>query len=568
MHLYQKQKNRKAIEQVIIHRPTGSLLLSLILTLAGAGLATFLTFLPTPAPWGSLSLAQPQAAATLQGQAAAAVSGRWMAGDFHQHTLYTDGSFSMSEVMASGFRFGLDWQANADHGGTSQWNEHQVFWDDPSLNVLFLGDPVFKDGHRLMWRWQNLQDYAYPQILAQRAAYPDKLIALSLEWNIPGHEHCLVGIISHDGQAISDFEYMFDRQDRDTSRNLPKQNGGHHCLSLARDREAGHRDAIAAAAWLQANHRYTSWLIPAHPERLRSYDIVHFRDLNNAAPDVAFGFEGIPGHQKATIRGDYSLQADGGGTFGGAGYYVAKVGGVWDALLGEGRVWSVFANSDFHNIDRDFWPGEYAKNYTFVQDKNGDGQICLEELVAGLRSGNSFCVLGDLINALDFYLQGRDGALAFMGQTLKVARGEGIKIIIRFKSPAFNHHHDPVRVDHIDLIAGKISGKVSPGNKRAYRQATNRSSRVIARFTEADWREDEAGWKTIEYYLERVSQDMYFRLRGTNLGLGVKGETDEEGNPLRDSLRAASANGPEAAAWADLWFYSNAIFLDVQGSSH
>ncbi|MEW6380915.1 MAG: hypothetical protein AB1611_15080 [bacterium] len=492
-------------------------------------------------------------------------NGRWMAGDFHQHTLYTDGSFSINEVISKGFHFGLDWQANSEHGGTSRWNEDKIYWDDPSLGVLFLGDPTFSDGHRLMWRWQNLRDYAYPKILALRAAYPDKLIASGLEWNIPGHEHCLVGIISSDGQAISDFEYMFDHQDQDTSRGLPKRNGSGSPLQILCSREHGHRDAVAAAAWLQANYPHTSWLIPAHPERLRSYDIAHFRDLNNAAPDVAFGFEGIPGHQKAAIRGDYSIQSDGDGTYGGAGWYTAQVGGLWDALLGEGRVWSVFANSDFHNTTRGFWPGEYARNYTFVQDRNDDNRYSLEELVDGLRSGNSFCVLGDLIDGLDFNLQGR-GGLAFMGQTLKAAQGDRLLVTIRFRSPAFNHHNDPVRVDHIDLIAGDVTGRIDPQDRSAYCRATNRSARVIARFSKSDWKEDKTGWKTIEYSLDNIDKDRYFRLRGTNLGLGITDKTDEEGNPLRDSLRDLSSNSPEDA-WADLWFYSNAIFVDVHAAS-
>ena len=81
----------------------------------------------------------------------------------------------------------------------------------------------------------------------------------------------------------------------------------------------------------------TSWIVPAHPERAASYSINHFRDLNNAAPTVAFGFEGMPGHQKSNPRGSYGSGAVGGGTYGGAGIFIAKVGGLWDAMLGEGR---------------------------------------------------------------------------------------------------------------------------------------------------------------------------------------------------------------------------------------
>jgi hypothetical protein len=52
----------------------------------------------------------------------------------------------------------------------------------------------------------------------------------------------------------------------------------------------------------------------------------------------------MPGHQASINRGEYGgtgfVRSIAGGTFGGTGgYYAAKIGGVWDALLGEGRNW-------------------------------------------------------------------------------------------------------------------------------------------------------------------------------------------------------------------------------------
>jgi len=57
---------------------------------------------------------------------------------------------------------------------------------------------------------------------------------------------------------------------------------------------------------------------------------------------------------------------------------------------------------------------------------------------------------------------------------------------------------------------------------------------------------------------------MYFRIRGTNHNPDTKFETDQEGNPLPDSLAVnLNIDGPEEA-WADLWFYSNPIFVSVK----
>lgn len=147
-----------------------------------------------------------------------------------------------------------------------------------------------------------------------------------------------------------------------------------------------------------------------------------------------------------------------------------------------------------------------------------------------------------------------------MGQTLHTAKGDKLLITIRFKSPQVNSHGDAIRVDHVDLIAGEVTGKVNPGNQKAYHNATNQSTRVIARFTKQDWN-DEDGWHVIEYTLGDIEKDRYFRLRGTNLGLGVDDETDIEGNPLKDPI-IDSDDGK--APWGDLWFYSNAIFVDVR----
>jgi hypothetical protein len=73
------------------------------------------------------------------------------------------------------------------------------------------------------------------------------------------------------------------------------------------------------------------------------------------------------------------------------------------------------------------------------------------------------------------------------------------------------------------------------------------------------------------------------RLRGTNLPAATPFETDSKGNPLLDfgsdlkipctdaacpAHMAKDANGAktssfDVAAWADLWFYSNPVFVKV-----
>ena len=323
---------------------------------------------------------------------------------------------------------------------------------------------------------------------------------------------------------------------------------------------------MAAISWMQQNYKTTGWMVPAHVERKQpgsgGYSISDFRDFNNAGPDVCFGFESMPGHQKDPSRGGYTPTAVGGGTYGGTGIYAAAVGGLWDALLGEGRHWWLFASSDFHETGNDFWPGEYQKAYTYVADKKNP-----QAIVDGLRSGNSFVVEGDLIDGLDFEASptgwsSHFGASATMGQSLVVDKSKSsnnVNITIRFHSPETNNNGDHVQLDHIDLIAGQVTGTVLPASAD-YNNPTNATTQVIATFNRHDWRRDQDGWYYVQFEM-KLTANAYFRLRGTNMPRNTPNQTDAAGNPLLDSLV-----GPNNAqeAFRDLWFYSNPIFVSVR----
>ena len=535
-------------------------------------------------------------------------TGRWLAGDFHNHTYLTDGSNVPDQVFAHAFQFGLDWIANSEHGGAFSRNSEAQSWP---ADTVFLGSPPPEK----MWRWQSIWQYSFPLVAKARATWPDKLIVQGYEWNVPGHDHASVAIVGpaeEGGLAIARHEYLFDDQDSGTTADNSLGTSG----KLV---ENNHAKAVAGVKWLDQHYPDNSYFLINHPSRWQNYSIGALRDLHDAAPNVAFGFEGMPGHQKAAQRGQY----DGGPfqdsadrditfrarTYGGADYMLARVGGAWDAMLGEGRRFFVFVNSDFHTTNQDFWPGEYAKNHTHVQDLNHDGSYSADELIAGLRSGNSFIVQGGLIDGLQFSVgcrqktpetvtdrdvlmsrepgtaQERLAGAAQMGGTLKAQEECDPQMTIRFHSPSRNNNGDPVAVDHIDLITGEVRTKVpkfladgvTPNPD--YESEINTSSRVVASFTRKDWKEespgqdgigvtggsgDGQGWQTIVYQLPRQDRDMYFRLRGTNLGHNIENETDEQGNPLSDELLTPNN---QDKAYADLWFYSNPIFVQIARSA-
>jgi hypothetical protein len=497
-----------------------------------------------------------------------------VAGDFHHHTTYTDGKNPIATVNYWANQFRLDWWANSEHGGafttdgygavlTSGFDTgaYARYWDDPAAYPVnpIIGDVVSSGAHQAMWRWQSLRDYEFADTVKARQAYRRKTIIQAFEWNVPGHEHCSLGLIANQfGTAVNcaplaEFEYRFDASDTDATGGLAQGWTGKNFTN-------NHVKAIEAAAWLQKNYPDMSWLVPAHVERKSKYTVADFRDLNNAAPSVAFGFESIPGHQKEANRGSYSPGGPtvGGSTYGGAGIYSAKIGGLWDALLGEGRHWWLFASSDFHRTDQDFFPGEYQKTYTFVYSENEFGRVSARDIVDGLRSGNSFVVMGDLINALDFEAKYKFWSVT-MGQELRVDKGGNVTIKIRFKSPQMNNHGDPVQVHHVDLIRGEVSGLIPPDSPD-YARDTNETTYVLATFNTAGTRRSEEGWYTFVFQVKNVDKSMYFRLRGTNLAPGTPGETDIDGNPLADTPGANTAE----AVWKDLWFYSNPIFVKVK----
>ena len=129
--------------------------------------------------------------------------GEYLPGDFHQHTLYTDGSNCFFDVMQSNVDYGLDWWANSEHGGERNRDGCGNYWDDPAVypENPILGDVEYSGGHQEMWRWQSLRDYVFPDILMTRAAYPDKTVISGVEWNVPGHEHCSPAISQNDSTA-------------------------------------------------------------------------------------------------------------------------------------------------------------------------------------------------------------------------------------------------------------------------------------------------------------------------------------------------------------------------------
>ncbi|MEU6206538.1 phosphoesterase [Micromonospora musae] len=439
----------------------------------------------------------------------------WRAGDHHVHSEYS-GEFDTSTnpptfhkgadavypivtnaIMAK--NFGLSWAMCTDHGG-------------PTHSKV------------------NLEQ-AYPDLLLSRKLVPEVLQFWGMEFDAPSLDHHTLMIPRHEDEAkqLFELESRFAKFD-----DFPNDPG--------RDTEAKMIEFLKVARGMPLK----PIVIAHHTSRSAPGLGVYgqdtpreFRNGNNVAPDVYIGFEGAPGHQAGPLNGGARGGYGNYPTHGGFDQMTARVGGLWDSLLGEGRRWWITATSDSHvhwtRGGSDFWPGEYSKTHVLARQDYAD-------IMDGLRNGRIWVGTGDLIRSLDV-TAGSQGQKAEMGETITVSRRSrrDVEIEIRFRPlDGVNAHGDRPQVRRVDLIVGKITGPSADVNAD-----TNPTTKVVARFGPRDWRRQGAEY-VIRHTLRDVEQDMYARVRGTS--------TDEM-EPLADGLESP---------WDDLWFYSNPVFVRVR----
>lgn len=707
--------------------------------------------------------------------AAGKTPGKYVSGDFHNHTTCSDGALSMQKLVKKSTDrtetpWGLDWFVQAGHGGSGARNCTLV--EDASLSTPayphvegkgptttwsnsigaanIKGNNGGVGGNGNMWRWQSLQEFQYP-VTEYLAAQKNLPMFVGLESVVAGHEHTSMAIITGqmpasldsatlptspgytalgNANALAQWSYCFDRGDTDTSRgNVTGSAVGNNwdCTNPASADSTsaaigwsatgkkllpasgtgagnrGHLKTVEAMRWMANFHGNASYYVPAHLERAgpfnpngnNGFNIEHLRNLNNAAPKIAFGFESQPGHGASDARGEYYQRRNniggtltdsvGGTTYGGTGVYAAQVGGVWDALLGEGRNWWFFASSDWHNrgsfgpddrrSTQDFYPGEYQRTYVMV--RNGADKLRPQTIVDGLRTGNAWAASGQLIDRLAFVactsypgVGARSNAAvealavaaatngtdidktgcATMGEKLVARPGAEIVVAVVLRDPAganfspyvfanpslaqigVNQPLNKPVLDHVDVIRGLVTGYKQPGAADYAgewpRNATwlkadgttadlsvvpaaakNTSATVLKTFsgnggtpwTQVQSGVDNSAFLKMSFRIPAVQASQYLRLRGSNLPAAVPFETDASGNPLADVytnaidstmlripcntvgnvLSGDAINGCPAhlasvagqkyvsydvAAWADLWFYSNPIYVEVANS--
>lgn len=499
----------------------------------------------------------------------------YLAGDHHIHTQFSsDAMYRPQDQAFQASRCGLDWMVITDHGSV---------------------------GH-----YKYGVEKVNPGIKQARAALKDLLVFQGLEWNIPAAEHATVIVApgANEVSVLKQFETDYDGTVKGAST------GAEGNAATA----ANEALAIQGLQWLAGQIGAKGGVDDAvmlanHPAR-KGLDTPHeFRAWRDQGKGVAIGMEGAPGHQAGGMpdgyhtdgpRGEYGFTPSTSGanawsgyttdnfefyrTWGGFDPFTAMVGGLWDSLLSEGKGWWITSNSDSHKVlldpfvsgpiapkadgtaassfsdsgaylaavevaqasadnalgYSDFFPGYYSRTHV------GASSFGYGAVLKGLRQGNVWVDHGGLVDDLQVRVEG-----STLGGLVQVERGDNVTLeIVITPAQGVNHHGDLPKLAKVDVIRGLITGAVT--DKDTF---TAPETAVVQTFDVSA----KKGTYKLKVRFKKVQDSFYVRLRGSDgnrLGAGYYASQDPEG-PVMDVIG-------DADPWADLWFYSNPVFVEVK----
>ncbi|MET9575108.1 PHP domain-containing protein [Streptomyces massasporeus] len=491
----------------------------------------------------------------------------YLVGDHHVHSVYShDAKYTFSQLAAAGAEYGLDWMVFTEHSNFG----HADF------------------GAAL----------EHQEILKARAENPRQLIFQGLEWYIPAAEHCTVFTAPgrHEVDVLTRFERAYD------GKLLAYDKGGPADTDTARN-EA---HAVKAIKWLAAQRRsgYVDdvLVLANHPMRLGIDSPHEMRAWRDAAPEIMIGMEGAPGAQGAavpgwrganSIRGEYENKpsaqswpgypADAYLTYGGFDWATATVGGLWDSMLAEGRLFSVTTNSDAHRIvfdtwkngdwqpgrtfdttgklpdpvntdtpqpGSDFWPGQFSRTHVGVT------RYGYRAVMAGMRAGRVWLDHGHLLDGLDVRLtRDRDrGRGVTLGGRLRVRKGEKLTLNVTVTTASRPNPQGILpELAHVDVVRGAVRGPVADRDTWKAPDTRVVESKDVSGRT---------GTYTLRIPLTAGTESFYVRLRGSDGNRNGPGYLGASVDPHGPVPHAPGDGDP----WADTWFYSNPVFVDVEGS--
>jgi hypothetical protein len=490
----------------------------------------------------------------------------YLVGDHHIHSVYShDAKYTFSQLAQASAEYGLDWMV---------FNEHSNF------------------GHA-----NYGAQLEHQEILKARAENPRQLIFQGLEWYIPGAEHATVFAAPgrHEVDLLTKFELAYDGKLLGYTAGSP----------TSPDTARNEAHAVKAVKWLEEQRR-TGYVddvlvLANHPTRLGIDSPHEIRNWRDAAPEIMIGMEGAPGAQGGGIpgwvgsgqqRGEYTNKPSENSfagypenayvLYGGFDWMTATVGGMWDAMLAEGRLFTITTNSDVHrvvfdtwkngdwapgqNFDNtghipdpvntdsqqpggDFWPGQFSRTHVGVT------RYGYRAVMAGLRAGRVWLDHGHLLDGLDVRVK-RDcdhGPGVTMGGRIRVRKGEKLTLSVTVTTASrANPHGILPELAHVDVIRGAVRGPA------ADRDDWRAPDTKVVRTVDVSGRK---GTYTLRIPLVAGDESFYVRLRGSDgnrNGTGYLGASIDPHGPIPH----VPGNGDP---WVDTWFYANPVFVDVVG---
>ncbi|WP_134666423.1 MULTISPECIES: PHP domain-containing protein [unclassified Amycolatopsis] len=477
---------------------------------------------------------------------------QWVVGDHHTHSQYSyDAMYTIDRIASGAREHGAKWIVFTDHGHATH--------EKSSV------EPTSRD------------------VLAAQRRHPDLLLWQGMEWNVPGAEHATLFFQAGRDQAtvLREFERSFDWRLTGSESSSPE----HEAL------------ALKGLRWLAEQERKRRIHAPVvlinHPLRNGRVSPHELRNYRDTAPGIVIGMEGAPGAQadgfpksqgNGGARGGYAnnpgadswpgFPAEAYRTFGGWDWTTAKVGGLWDSLLAEGKPWWITTNSDSHYnrgdhlvrpavpdgwyeqtgkypdpVDSgvpqlsapyaDFYPGEFSRTVVGVSRPGFEG------VLEGLRAGRIWLSHGGLVQQLEVGVHG-SGDCATFGGRLRVRRGSTVTVVVSAVTAYRPNGSGSVpRLGRLDLISGPVTG---PAANRDTMTAPG--TRVVESFTPS---RGYAGRRvTFKHTFRNVREPFYVRVRGTDGKRHVAGGIE----PAVDVIGQANP-------YEDLWLYGNPTFVDV-----
>ncbi|MET7843876.1 PHP domain-containing protein [Streptomyces sp. NPDC005356] len=491
----------------------------------------------------------------------------WLVGDHHIHSVYShDAKYTFSQLAQAGARYGLDWMV---------FNEHSNF------------------GHA-----RYGAELEHQEILKARAENPRQLIFQGLEWYIPDAEHCTV--FSAPGRnevnLLAQFELAYD------GKLLGYSAGG----PAHPDTPRNEAHAVKAIQWL-AEQKRTGFVddvlvLANHPMRLGIDSPHEMRNWRDAAPGIVIGMEGAPGAQGGAIpgwkdnpnaqRGEYEnapsadswpgYPTDAYVLYGGFDWVTATVGGLWDEMLSEGKLFTITSNSDVHrvvfdtwkngdwlpgqNFDNtghlpdpvntteyqtggDFWPGQFSRTHVGVT------RFGRHAVMDALRAGRVWVDHGHLLDGIDVRLKRADGtgAGATLGGRIVVRPGEKLELTVTVSTAnRVNPHGILPKLAHVDVIRGAVRGPAA--DRDSWRAPDTR----VAHTSDVTGR---TGTYTLRIPVVAGDEPFYVRLRGSDGNRGGAGYLGAGIDPYGPIAHEPGDGDP----WIDTWFCTHPVFVDVTG---